>query len=109
MLAESIVTLLGVDAAVIRMPDERGELVARWVEVNDERVDPAVRALLGRPQRLPRRELLALLERKEPLVLDAQRAEELGDALALLAPFLRKGSSAALIPIADAGGAARRR
>ena len=100
MLAESIVTLLGVDAAVIRMPDERGELVARCVEVNDERVGDAARALLGRPQRLPRRELLALLERKEPLVLDAQRAEEFGDALALLAPFLRKGSSAALIPIA---------
>ena len=32
-------TLLGVDAAVIRMPDERGiELVARAVKVNDERV-----------------------------------------------------------------------
>ena len=100
VLAESIVTLLGVDAAVIRMPDERGELVARCIEVNDERVGPAVRALLGRPQRLPRRDLLALLERKEPLVLEAKRAEEFGDALAMLAPFLRKGSSAALIPIA---------
>ena len=100
VLAGSIVTLLGVDAAVIRMPDERGELVARCVEVNDERVGSAVRALLSRPQRLPRRELLALLERKEPLILDAQRAEKFGDALALLAPFLRKGSSAALIPIA---------
>jgi serine phosphatase RsbU (regulator of sigma subunit) len=100
VLAESIVTLLGVDAAVIRMPDERGELVARCVEVNDERVNEAARALLHRPQRLPRRELLALLERKEPLVLDAERAEEFGDALGLLAPFLRKGSSAALIPIA---------
>ena len=39
VLAESIVTLLGVDAAVIRMPDERGiELIARAVHVNDERV-----------------------------------------------------------------------
>ncbi len=47
VLAESIVTLLGVDAAVIRMPDERGvELVARAVHVNDERVDAAARALL---------------------------------------------------------------
>ena len=53
-----------------------------------------------RPQPLPRRELLALLERSEPLLLDADRAEELGGALALLAPFLRKGSSAAIIPIA---------
>lgn len=101
VLAESIVGLLGVDAAVIRMPDERGvELVARAVHVNDEHVDAAARALLSRPQQLPRRELLALLEQKEPLLLDADRAEELGGALALLAPFLRKGSSAAVIPIA---------
>ena len=101
VLAESIVTLLGVDAAVIRMPDERGvELIARAVHVNDERVDAAARALLSRPQQLPRRDLLALLERNEPLVLDADRAEALGGALALLAPFLRKGSSAAVVPIA---------
>ena len=65
VLAESIVTLLGVDAAVIRMPDERGiELTARAVYVNDERVDAAARALLSRPQQLPRRELLALLGAK---------------------------------------------
>jgi serine phosphatase RsbU (regulator of sigma subunit) len=101
VLAESIVTLLGVDAAVIRMPDERGiELVARAVKVNDERVDAAARALLSRPQQLPRRELLSVLARSEPLLLDADRAEKLGGALALLAPFLRKGSSAAVVPIA---------
>ena len=101
VLAESIVTLLGVDAAVIRMPDERGiELTARAVHVNDERVDAAARALLSRPQQLPRRDLLDLLERNEPLLLDAERAEGFGGALALLAPFLRKGSSAAVIPIA---------
>ena len=101
VLASSIVELLGVDAAVVRMPDERGtELTARAVHVNDERVDPAARALLSRPQPLARRDLLALLRRSEPLILDAELAESFGGALALLAPFLRKGSSAALIPIA---------
>ena len=101
VLASSIVDLLGVDAAVIRMPDERGvELVARSVHVDDERVDPAARALLSRPQPLPRRELLALLRRSEPLLLDPELAESFGGALTLLAPFLRKGSSAAVIPIA---------
>lgn len=103
VLAKSIVTLLGVDAAVIRTPDERGaELTPRAVFVNDERVDAAARALLSRPQPLARRELLDLLEWSEPLVLDAERAEELGGATALLAPFLRKGSSVAVIPIATA-------
>ena len=100
-LAKSIVTLLGVDAAVIRMPDERGlELVARSVHVNDERVDSAARALLSRPQPLHRTQLPTLLRRGEPLILDADLAQSFGGALALLAPFLRKGSSAALIPIA---------
>ncbi|MDX6399002.1 MAG: hypothetical protein QOJ43_2410 [Gaiellaceae bacterium] len=101
VLAESIVNLLGVDAAVIRMPDERGlELTARAVHVNDERVDTAARALLMRPQPLLRREQSALLERRRPILLDAATAEALGGALALLAPFLRKGSSAAVVPIA---------
>jgi serine phosphatase RsbU (regulator of sigma subunit) len=103
-LAAAIVDLLGVDAAVIRMPDERGiELIARSVKVNDERVDPAARTLLSRAQPLPLRDLSALLRRGEPLLLDADLAASLGGALALLAPFLRKGSSAALIPIVTPG------
>ena len=100
-LAAAVVDLLGVDATVIRMPDERGiELIARSVNVNDERVDPAARMLLSRAQPLPLRSLSALLRRGEPLLLDPDLAESLGGALALLAPFLRKGSSAALIPVA---------
>jgi serine phosphatase RsbU (regulator of sigma subunit) len=100
-LAAAVVDLLGVDATVIRMPDERGiELIARSVKINDERVDPAARMLLSRAQPLPLRSLSALLRRGEPLLLDADLAASLGGALALLSPFLRKGSSAALIPVA---------
>ena len=100
-LAAAAVDLLGVDATVVRMPDERGiELIARSVKVNDERVDPAARMLLSRGQPLPLRSVSALLRRGEPLLLDADLAGSLGGALALLAPFLRKGSSAALIPVA---------
>ena len=100
-LATASVDLLGVDATVVRMPDERGiELIARSVKVNDERVDPAARMLLSRAQPLPLRSLSALLRRGEPLLLDPDLADSLGGALALLSPFLRKGSSAALIPVA---------
>ena len=103
-LATAVIDLLSVDAVVIRMPDERGiELIARSVKINDERVDPAARTLLSRAQPLPLRELSALLRRGEPLLLDADLAASLGGALALLAPFLRKGSSAALIPVATPG------
>jgi serine phosphatase RsbU (regulator of sigma subunit) len=101
VLAESIVELLGVDAAVIRMPDERrSELTARAVHVNDERVDAAARALLVRPQPLPSRDLLDLLEQRRPVLLDAPGADAIGGALGLLAPFLRKGATAAIVPIA---------
>ena len=104
VLARSIVTLLGVDAAVIRMPDERGvDFVARAVEVNDVRVDAAARALLSRPQPLTRAERQELLERRAPLLLDARSAPTLEGANALLAPFLEKGSTAAIVPIESAG------
>ena len=103
VLARAIVTLLGVDAAVIRMQDERGtDFVARAVQVNDERVDAAAQVLLGRPQSLSRKLLDDLLQGGKPLLVDAAAANELGGSLALLAPFLEKGSSAALVPIATA-------
>jgi serine phosphatase RsbU (regulator of sigma subunit) len=103
-LAAAMVRLLGVDACVIRTPDERGhELAARAVSINDERVDPAARALLGRAQPLPRRDVLAQLEQRRAVALDAERAEAMGGGIALLAPFLRKGSSAALIPVVGQG------
>nr|MBA3347736.1 SpoIIE family protein phosphatase [Actinomycetota bacterium] len=104
VLAESIVTLLGVDAAVIRMPDERGvDFTARAVHVDDRRVDAAARAILSRPQPFPRTELEALVESGRPLVVTASHAQALGGSLALLAPFLEKGSSCAVVPVTSAG------
>jgi len=104
VLAESIVTLLEVDAAIIRMPDERGlDFTARALHVNDRRVDAAARALLARPQPLSREQLRRLVASGEPLLVDARVAEELGGSLALLAPFLEKGSSAAVVPIVSSG------
>ena len=108
-LAAATVDLLGVDAAVIRMPDERGvELLARSVKVNDERVDPAARTLLSERSRCRSASSRPCSAAREPLLLDADLAESLGGALALLAPFLRKGSSAALIPVATPGSCSRR-
>ena len=104
VLAESIVTLLGVDAAVIRMSDERGhDFVARAIYVDDTRVDAAARMLLMRSQPISRERLDAFVVAGVPLMLDAPTVEELGGSLALLAPFLDKGSSAALVPVTSAG------
>jgi serine phosphatase RsbU (regulator of sigma subunit) len=93
-VAETLVRELGVDAAVIRMPDERGDqFVPRRVHVAESRLDEVVRTILWQPQPRPARTL-------EPLLLDSASARRLGGAHALLLPFLEKGSTAALVPIA---------
>jgi serine phosphatase RsbU (regulator of sigma subunit)/uncharacterized protein YigA (DUF484 family) len=95
-VTEALVRELNVDAAVIRMPDERGDqFVPMAVHVAESRLGPAVRAILGRPQPRPPRA-------QEPMLLDAATAERLGGAHALLLPFLLKGSTAAIVPIATA-------
>ena len=89
--------MLDVDAAVIRVPDERGDqFTPRAVHVADTRLAGAVRTILERPQRRP-------LRSQEPLLLDVASATRLGGAHALLTPFLEKGSTAALLPITAAG------
>lgn len=93
-ITSTIVGVLGVDAAVIRMPDERGDtFVPRAVHVVESRLLDPVRAILERPQPRPPRG-------REPMLLDVATARRLGGAHALLVPFLEKGSTAALLPIA---------
>jgi serine phosphatase RsbU (regulator of sigma subunit) len=90
----TIVEVLDVDAAVIRVPAERGDLlVPRAVHVADVRLADAVRTILERPQPRPPRAYA-------PVVLDAATSARLGGAHALLTPFLEKGSTAAILPIA---------
>ena len=94
-VTSTIVEVLDVDAAVIRVPDERGDqFVPRAVHVVESRLVDPVRTILERPQPRPPR-------RTEPLLLDARTAQKLGGAHALLVPFLEKGSTAALLPIVN--------
>jgi GAF domain-containing protein len=89
----TMVEQLGVDAAVIRVPDERGDqLVPHTVHVAESRLEAPVATILGKPQ--PRR-----LGRREPLLLDVGAVERLGGAHALLRSFLEAGSTAAVLPI----------
>jgi len=101
-LARTVVDLLDVDAAVIRMPDARGEaLVAQAVHVADPAKAEAVRAIFSRPEAASRSAAERALRRGEPLVLDAARAVAVGGAHALLVPFLEAGSTAVIVPIAS--------
>ncbi|HZQ15344.1 MAG TPA: SpoIIE family protein phosphatase [Gaiellaceae bacterium] len=93
-VTETLVRELEVDAAVIRVADERGDLfVPRSVHVAESRLAPALRAILDRPERRPPRS-------SGPRLLDLGSAGRAGGAHRLLRPFLEKGSTAALLPIA---------
>src|SRR5262249_25854679 len=95
-ITETVVKVLAVDAAVIRVPDDRGDaLVAGAVHVADGRLTDAVRTILERAQ--------PFAHLTKPLVLDHESALRAGGANALLAPFLAKGSTAVVVPIAAQG------
>ena len=93
-VARTVVEQLEVDAAVIRLPDARGEvLVPHAAHVADERLAPALRSILFRPQSLSHPEVERVFRDAKPVLADARSAP-------LLAPFLERGSTAAVIPIA---------
>ncbi len=97
-IGATVVDALEVDAAVVRSPDQRGDvLVSRSVHVADERHAGAMKSLLEHPQ--PAR----TLRDAAPELLDARKARRLGGAHSLLLPFLEQGSTAALIPIVGQG------
>jgi serine phosphatase RsbU (regulator of sigma subunit) len=100
-VVRAAVDLLGVDAAVIRLPEERGDqLVVRAGHVPDLRLADALLPLLERPQQLESLPGRRLFRMGKPLVLDAESALRLGASYELLVPFLEQGSTAAVIPIA---------
>ena len=99
-LVRTCADLLRLDAVGIRMPDERGEaLLTRALHVRDERLTEPVRAIMYRPQPFSPR-LRSLFAGGRPLQLDPQIARELGGAYGLLVPFLERGSTTAIVPVA---------
>jgi serine phosphatase RsbU (regulator of sigma subunit) len=98
-VARTVVELLGTDAAVIRTPDERREqLVPRALHVGDPRLADALERILGRPAPFASRAVQRLFRTREPIIVEDAAA--LGPPHELLAPFLEKGSTAAIVPIA---------
>jgi phosphoserine phosphatase RsbU/P len=96
-LARTAVEALQVDAAIVRVPDERGErLVTRAFETADERLALPLRAALSHAVPVG-----ALPESRRPMRLDAARASELGEGHSALVPFLERGSTAVIVPISS--------
>ena len=97
-IARTAVELLDVDAAVLRMPDERGDsLIPGAIHVPDARLEVALDPILRRPQPLDR------VEAATPVLITPRRAKRLGGGHELLIPFLERGSTASLVPIVSAG------
>ena len=99
-VAQTIVETLGVDGAALRMPHERGdELIPVAVHVRHERLEKPIRAILSMSQPLsPLRP--SVFRTGTPLVLDPRSAAALGGGHQPLIPFLEKGATAAVIPLA---------
>ncbi|HEY6836500.1 MAG TPA: SpoIIE family protein phosphatase [Gaiellaceae bacterium] len=99
-VVSTIVEELDVDAAVLRVPHERGDsLVPAATHVRDERLAEPLRRILDLPQPVTPVQPTAY-RAGEVVVLDADTARALGPAHEPLIPFLEQGSTAAVIPLA---------
>jgi serine phosphatase RsbU (regulator of sigma subunit) len=93
-VTSTIVDVLDVDAALIRMPDERRDWVLpRVLKVADPRLEEVMRPLLFRPQPFGARKIQRLFRLAEPYQLTPEEFPE-------LAPFLERGWTGAAVPIA---------
>jgi serine phosphatase RsbU (regulator of sigma subunit) len=98
-VTRTIVETLHLDAAALRMPDPRGDmLVPVALSVRDERLRESMRVIFSLPQPLTPVPPQAFRSGRA-LVLDPQTARALGSAHEPLVPFLERGSSAAVIPL----------
>jgi serine phosphatase RsbU (regulator of sigma subunit) len=96
-LARSVVGLLDVDAAVIHAPSDRPELLEpAALAVRADRTRDAIRGVLWR--QLPYQPD-GPLSRGEVVRLDQSTAAERGPVGKLLIPFLRRGSTALVVPV----------
>jgi serine phosphatase RsbU (regulator of sigma subunit) len=102
-VAKTMVDLFEIDAAAIRMPDERGDVLeTQAIHVADPKFHDAATAILSRPQPMSAPLARRLLRSGRPVLLVPGTAEE-EDVHRLLDPFLLKGSTAAVLPMAKPG------
>ena len=99
-LARTVVEVLDIDAAVVRMPDERREqLMPRAVHVREAPFAEPVRTILAQPVPFGQRNVQRLFRERRAFRLGPGRSR--GEQfLPALVPFLEKGWTAAIVPVA---------
>jgi len=99
-LARTVVEVLDIDAAVVRMPDERREqLVPRAVHVRDAPFAEPVRTILTQSVPFGQHNVQRLFRERRAFRLGPSRARR-EQYLPALVPFLEKGWTAAIVPVA---------
>jgi serine phosphatase RsbU (regulator of sigma subunit) len=102
VVASTMVELLGVDAAVVRMPDGRREnLVTRSIRVADPALHAAAAAVFARPRPIDDPHFARVVESRESLL--APGRDSVGVEDPFLGPFLAKGATAAIVPLVTPG------
>jgi serine phosphatase RsbU (regulator of sigma subunit) len=97
-LARTVVEVLDLDAAVVRMPDERREqLQPRAIHIRDAPFAEPVRAILSQPVPFGQHNVQRLFRERRPFRLGTGRGEQY---LPALVPFLEKGWTGAVVPVA---------
>jgi serine phosphatase RsbU (regulator of sigma subunit) len=100
-VASTIVDVLDVDVAVLGMPDERRDfLVPRATKVADPQLDEVMHTLLGLPLPFGAQPLQRLFRLGEPFRLTPRAVARMGERAAALRPFLERGWTGAVVPIA---------
>ena len=100
-VARTVVEVIGVDVALIGMPDERREsLVPRAMEVTEPRVEAAARSILFRPLPFGAHPLQRLFRLGESFAITPESIAEVGQPATALLPFLERGWTGAVVPIA---------
>jgi serine phosphatase RsbU (regulator of sigma subunit) len=101
-VSRTVVETLAVDAAAVRMAGERSDVLeARSVHVAEPQLEP-LRVILARPQPTTPDDVARLFGQGTPVHVDTALAETL-PGYDLLAPFLEKGASCSILPIAIPG------
>jgi serine phosphatase RsbU (regulator of sigma subunit) len=98
-LARTVVEVLDLDAAVVRMPDERRDwILPRAIHIRDPQLADPVRTVLSQPVPFGLRNVQRLFRERRGFRLKASR-DPREQFLPALRPFLERGWTSAIVPV----------
>ena len=100
-VVDTVVDVLDVDVALIRIPDERREwLEPQTLAVSEPRLEEPIKSMLFVGHPFAAQPVQRLFRLAEPILLTPAAASSIGSPATALLPFLERGWTGAVIPIA---------